>query len=271
MQKLLSTRLFTLFLFFLLTTGFLSGCGGGSSDSEPSEPNNPPTQPSETLFDLTLIQSYELDIPEPSGLSWALNGKDFYVVDDQDNQLYKIDKQGNILDDYLYSGDDVEGVTVDVQSQTIWIVEEAQSKIVQLDEVGNTIQSFRLDIERESNKNSLEGISSNSANNTFYVLNEDNPGLLISWQAETGINNKKVLHFAKDYSGIFFNKDTNSLWIVSDKSQKLFHTDLSGKVKQGFNLGIQKAEGIVVDSINQRVYIVSDSEQKLYVYSLKKR
>jgi uncharacterized protein YjiK len=284
----LNRKLF-IFLIALSDSLFIAGCGGGSSTSitttptatpPPSEapitptppPVTPPTVPQQPpanqLYDLGFIESFNLDIAEPSGLSWALNGKDFLVVDDHGNEVYKIDKQGNMLSDYFYSGDDLEGISVDVQSQTIWLAEEAKSKVVELDSVGNKIQSFKLNIDRDSSRRSLEGISYDADNNTFYILNEDKPGLLITWQPENGITDQIPLHFAKDYSGIFYDKTDNSLWIISDQSQKLFHCDTDGNVKQGFNLAITKPEGIVVDSQNKRVYIVSDLDHRLYVFSL---
>jgi len=39
-------------------------------------------------------------------------------------------------------------------------------------------------------------------------------------------------------------------------------------VKQSFNLDFPKAEGLIVDLEKERVYIVSDSEQKLYTYKI---
>jgi uncharacterized protein YjiK len=262
---------------------FIVGCGGGSSSpiSAPAPAGTPPETPppvslptvpqqptANQLYHLDFIESFNLDVAEPSGLSWALNGKDLLVVDDRNNKAYKIDKQGHTLSEFLYAGNDLEGISIDSQSQTIWLAEEAKSKMVELDASGNEIQSFKLAIDRQSKKHSLEGISYDPAENTFYLLNEKDPGLLVVWQAELGITAETVLNFAGDYSGIYFDKTDSTLWIISDQSQKLFHCDTDGVVKQSFDLGFKKAEGIVIDHQNQRVYAVSDAKHKLYVYSL---
>jgi len=57
---------------------------------------------------------------------------------------------------------------------------------------------------------------------------------------------------------------------VSDQSQKLFYCDKNGLVKQSFDLGFPKAEGVVVDHVNNKVYIVSDSERKLFIFKITK-
>lgn len=219
-------------------------------------------------YRLNFIKSYILNIAEPSGLSWALNGKDLYVVDDRLNKVYTIDKQGNTLSTFSYIGNDLEGVSINIKSQTIWLAEEAKFTVVELDSLGNEIQRFKLDTVRNAKKKGLEGISYDSLEDTFYLLNEDNPGLLIKWQVNSGVIAQTRLSFAEDYSGIFFDESDRSLWIISDQSKRLFHCDLEGNVKQSFNLPINKAEGVVVDHDNNRVYIVSDQERKLFVFSL---
>jgi len=221
-------------------------------------------------YKVEFIESFLLDVAEPSGLSWALNHKDLIVVDDRTNSAYIIDVKGKELAKLPYIGDDTEGVTVDNSKNQIWIAEEAESKLIQLDAAGNTLHSYKIDINRGSKKKGLEGLAFNSSKNIFYILNEGEPGLLIKWQLNGGIISQKKLQFAQDYSGIFFDNADQSLWIVSDKSKKLFYCDLDANVKQSFDLDYQKAEGIVVDIANNRLYIVSDSEQRLYTYKIEK-
>jgi len=221
-------------------------------------------------YKFEFIESYLLDVAEPSGLSWALNHKDFIVVDDRTNQAFIIDKKGKVLSTLPYKGDDTEGVTIDENLNTIWIAEEAESKLKELDLNGNELNSFKIDINRGSKKKGLEGLTYDSKNKLFYILNEGDPGLLIKWQLNGGIISQKQLQFAQDYSGIFFDNAEQSLWIVSDQSKKLFYCDENAVVKQSFDLDYEKAEGIVVDIPNNRIYIVSDSEHKLFIYKITK-
>ena len=278
-----------IFLITLSNSLLITACGGSSTSvSMPQPPTTtppltespitpppvtPPTAPQQPatnpLYNLNFIESYKLDVPEPSGLSWALNHKDFYVVDDRTNTVFEIDKQGNTLRyNYHYAGKDLEGISIDPASQTVWLAEESKSRLKQLDADGNEINSYKLEIVRDSKKHSLEGISYDPVENNFYILNEKDPGLLIRWQPELGMTDQTLLNFAGDYSGIFFDQTDSSLWIISDQSQKLFHCDTDGVVIQSFELGFKKAEGIVVDRENERIYAVSDTKHRLYVYSL---
>jgi len=222
------------------------------------------------LYKLAFIESFLLDIAEPSGLSWSLNHNDLIVVDDRSNQAYIIDIKGDKRLAYAYKGDDTEGVTIDENTNTIWIAEEEESKLKELDSNGNELNSFKIDVDRGSKKKGLEGLSFDSEKNIFYILNEAEPGLLIKWQKNGGVISQKKLKFAQDYSGIFFDNADRSLWMLSDKSKKLFYCDENAVVRQSFDLDFEKAEGIVVDISNNRVYIVSDSERRLYVYKITK-
>ncbi len=229
-----------------------------------------PEKDTNKIYDIKLIDSKLLSIAEPSGLSWALNQIDFIVVDDRTNKAFVINKEGTVLSEFPYSGDDTEGVTVDIDSNEIWIAEEAKSELIRLDMNGVQQGIYKIGVDRNSAKKGLEGLTYDSNNRVFYILNEAEPGLLIKWQIAKGIINEKQLDFAQDYSGIFFDNADQNLWIVSDKSKKLFYCNKDAIVKQSFDLDYQKAEGVVVDIAHQRVYIISDSEHKLYIYKITK-
>jgi len=229
-----------------------------------------PDRDANKIYSLELINSKLLDIAEPSGLTWALNGIDLIVVDDRTNKAYIIDKNGKKLSSFPFQGDDTEGITIDNYNNEIWIAEEAESELVRLNSSGIKQESYKIDINRDSKKKGLEGLSYDSINKVFYILNEAEPGLLIKWQINNGIISQKELDFAQDYSGIFFDNADQNLWIISDQSRELFYCDKEANVKQSFSLDLQKAEGIVVDIANERIYIVSDSEQKLYIYKITK-
>lgn len=227
--------------------------------------------PNDSTFEISLIETSLLDIAEPSGLCWDLNHHNFIVVDDNTNKAYIIDKSGKTISTLNYTGDDTEGITTDTKNHQIWIAEEALSKLILMDYLGNELSSYNIDIKRTSIKKGLEGLSYNSYDNTFYILNEAEPGLLIKWTPDNGIISEKELQFAQDYSGIYADNADQSLWIVSDQSQQLFYCNNNGEVIQSFNLDFPKAEGLVVDMENKRVFIVSDSEQKLYTYKITKQ
>ena len=54
---------------------------------------------------------------------------------------------------------------------------------------------------------------------------------------------------------------------MSDESEKLYLWDLVNGVREEHLLDFPKAEGVVFIAETNTFYIVSDSEQKLYVFS----
>lgn len=123
-----------------------------------------------------------------------------------------------------------------------------------------------MDIDKSKGNNGLEGITFNPNDNIFYVLNEKKPGLLIKWTPEKGILSIYNLNFAKDYSGICYSN--NHLWIVSDDSAVITKCDLNGNLLEKYDIPIEKAEGVVVDENDKKVYIISDATEELFVFEL---
>jgi len=224
--------------------------------------NNPPVIPTQNL---KMINSYEMDFPEPSGLSQAFNSHEFYTVSDKANRVYLIDTAGNVKSTLNYHGEDLEGVTIRASDKSIWVGEEMSREVVQLNEEGDELARWALEYTVYSDKG-LEGIAYNSINSHFYLLNESDPGLLIEWTPELGIIKTTTLRFASDYSGICCSMDGNALWIVSDESQTLNKTDLSGTLLEKYSHGFQKVEGVTLVNNEVNVYAVSDLLNYLYVF-----
>ena len=74
--------------------------------------------------------------------------------------------------------------------------------------------------------------------------------------------------FALDYSGLTWDPKRSSFWIVSDQSRALYLWSPKSGVLEEYGLPFPKAEGIAVDEAAKRIYIVSDSENRLYVFRL---
>ncbi len=254
---------------YMILLLFVAGISGCNKDVVPPASDNIDIQGGDK-FSLEFLDAYNLDIAEPSGLSNALNSLDLVVVDDHTNRAFIINTKGKTIGTLKYLGDDTEGITTDPENLIYWIAEEAESKIIKLDSSGNKLAEYKIDINRTSSKKGLEGITYDALGHVFYILNEAEPGLLIKWTVSGGILSKKELKFASDYSGIYYDKTDESLWIVSDQSRKVFHCTKDGNVLQSFDLNFPKAEGIVLNRQTQRLYIVSDSEHKLYTYKISK-
>jgi len=122
----------------------------------------------------------------------------------------------------------------------------------------------KIDYENTDSNSGLEGITYNFNDNTIFILNEKDPGLLIKLKSDFTILSKVKLDFASDYSGIFYESATNNLWIVSDQSKTINKCNLLGKLIESYPISVIKAEGIAVS--NDKIYIVSDAEAKLYIF-----
>ncbi|PLW97112.1 MAG: hypothetical protein C0591_07510 [Marinilabiliales bacterium] len=216
---------------------------------------------------LEFIASYDLDIPEPSGLSFGSGSETLLTVSDNTNQVYEIDLEGKIIRMLDYEGKDLEGVTYNPDKDLIAVVEETDREVTLLDySSGNKEGTYKITIPFGADNSGLEGISYNSNNKFYYIVNETNPDLMVIWNPDYGIISEVKLRFASDYSGIFVDVSQSLLWIVSDQSEGLYKCDYSGKVLMSFKLDDIKYEGVVVD--NDMVYLVNDATSNLELYKI---
>ncbi|MEZ5145914.1 MAG: SdiA-regulated domain-containing protein [Bacteroidales bacterium] len=215
---------------------------------------------------LKQIASYNVNLAECSGLSKYLNDN-FLTVSDTLEKVYVIDKTGNVLDSLSYEGQNPEGVVYDSKSGHVLVVEENTNEVVELDGSGEELSRFTVTVNNIYVKHGLEGITLNPENDHFYLVSEKSPGLLFEFTRDGQELNRHTLSFAKDYSSVFYDESLKKLWILSDDSGTVTRCSLSGGAEQTWTTGINKGEGLIVESSSKRIYIISDSDQKLYVFS----
>jgi len=219
---------------------------------------------------IQFVKEVSLVVSEPSGLAYVNSDKNsFYTVSDNTSMIYKLSWTGALIGTLDYKGDDLEGITVDSETGDIYIVEERLRDVVKLNSKGVEVKRFHLDIEENNENSGLEGIAFNSDNRHLYILNEKDPGLLIEINENGKVLNRTELDFAFDYSGIYYENIEKKLWIVSDQSRTISKCDLNGEKIESYKISDRKAEGITVDAVNKKVYIVLDGQDKLQVYSFK--
>ncbi len=63
---------------------------------------------------LELLESYAVDVPEPSGLAINSSGNILYTVSDNTNKAYKLSTSGSILQTYDFTGNDLEDTIGDI-------------------------------------------------------------------------------------------------------------------------------------------------------------
>lgn len=121
----------------------------------------------------------------------------------------------------------------------------------------------------------LEGITWNGNLNSFFVIQEKSPGLMIRISADlTTITACRVLTFSgADYSDISYDPTRGLFWIVSDEAQRLYLYNWStGTVTKTWSLPYAHAEGVAFNPGTSRLYIATDngggSDSYLYTYSV---
>ena len=226
----------------------------------------PPVKP---VGQLEKLNEYDLEITEPSGLSFGPDGTSLFIVSDNTNKVYETDFEGNVLNELAYEGSDLEGVTYNTDKQTVAVVEERKRQLVLLDYPdGNELERHDIATGGNTDNKGLEGVSYSKNNSAYYIVNEDVPGELIIWNKAFGNISKTELRFASDYSAIFVDTKNGLLWIVSDESQALYKCDYNANVLMEYALPGTKFEGIAVDADQQIVYLVNDKTFKLFIFKI---
>lgn len=217
----------------------------------------------ENTNQLEVLSSYDISVPEPSGLAINSAGNILYTVSDHTNKVYKLSMAGALLHTYDFTGNDLEGIC-NYNSGKLLLAQERTKTVVEYTIANNTHINHVIDYENNDENSGVEGITYNSSTQNIYILNEKDPGKLIVLDTNFSIVNSYNLDFANDYSGLFYDATDDLLWIISDQSQSINKCSLTGELLESFKIGVTKPEGIVIS--NNKIYIVSDSEEKLYLF-----
>jgi uncharacterized protein YjiK len=242
----------------LLASAMTLGCGGGGGPVTPPAP--PPDIP------LQLVATDSLTIPEPSDVTIDAAATSLWMVTNNPARVYKLDLHGNVVERLNYRGSDLEAIAYDGSDSTLWVVEERTRELVHLDLDGDVLSRQLLDLAGEPN-HGPEGLCLDRDGHLF-VLNEQNPGLFVALNADLSIASRQELTFAGDYSGLSSSNRQDAFWMVSDQSQRVYLWSKQAGIIGQHNLPFPKAEGVAFNEAANLLYIVSDSEKKLYTYRI---
>lgn len=230
------------------------------------------------LARLQQIESFPLDIEDPSGLDVDPSGNFLWTVgDNSGGHIYKIAKNGEIVDILEVDGDDMEGIAQHPGNLLLFVAEERLSDIVQYDTSGNEIQRTRVAVEQQSENDGLEGITINPSNGHIFMVNEQNPRALVEMDLSRAMDQQLIRYTpvdfragkdaeGLDFSGLCFESEAQVLWLVSDEARAVFVLDLMGNPLAAYDSDEENLEGIAVIADEQRIYLVSDDLQQLVVY-----
>lgn len=212
---------------------------------------------------LELEASYRIDVAEPSGLAVSSTGDVLFTVSDNTAEVYKLTTTGDIIQKFNYKGNDLEGVST-FTGNNLLLAEERTKEIVVFDITTGASSKHRINYKNNDENSGIEGVTYNSIDGTIFILNEKNPGMLIRLRADFSIIAEYELNFASDYSGIFHESSSNNLWIISDQNKTINKCTLKGDLIKSYSISVTQAEGIAI--ANDKIYVISDAEEKLYIY-----
>jgi len=242
-------------LFFIIFLFIIWGC---SSAEKPVAPDNDMLKP---------INEYHISVPEPSGLCYDSASNSLWTVSDETGSVYQLNLNGNVIKTISLPGLlDLEAVCLNGSGDSLWIVNEQLREFIKIDFNGNISQ--RKQILSGDDNSGLEGICINSNNGHIFTIKEKDPGMLIELSSDLTIINQKEITFANDFSGMTWNLLDDQLIIVSHQSKKIFFCNTVGEVIKSYDIQVKQGEGIAIDPANNKIYVVSDSDSKLYVYEL---
>lgn len=225
-----------------------------------------PTSQSQSLS-LELEKTIALEVPEPSGLTLAADGRSFWTVSDRTGSIYQLDREGRLLKILPppHPKADLEGISISNHTKHLYLAEERRREIIQIDTTGRVLARHALDLSGKKNSG-LEGLAWHPTEKVFYVLNEKKPALVLQLNSDFQIVEKHLIRDVRDISGIAFDPKRNAFWIVSDENRAAFIWTPAEGVTRSFSLPYRKIEGIAIQG--DQLFLVSDDSGNLYEYTI---
>ena len=216
-----------------------------------------------------------------SGLTFNTDTGTLFAIINNPEQLIELNTKGEILRTIALKGfEDTEGLAY-LGNQQFAIIEERKRAIIIVSITSQTItlelasqRSIALPVS-SANNNGFEGITTDPSSGRLYIVNEKSPRQLI--QIDGFTTNQPNLSVSmpldlehkpmgnKDFSGVYFNAEFQTLLLLSDESKLLTEVDLSGQINS--QLRLKAGHAGLTESIPQAEGITLDNEGALYILS----
>ncbi len=224
------------------------------------------SSPAIEISPLKLIKSFTTKIPEPSSLSFSSDQQYLWSVSDQNGLAYSLNLDGQITSQFQTGGSDLEGIVAHDDLNGSCVVSERIRELRCFDKNWKSIKSKKIPFTGVSNSG-FEGVAYNPLNRHFYIVNEKTPTAIVELNNEFDILRTMTFTEARDLSDIFFDNIEQRFWIVSHESKMIFQADLNFNILTRYSIPeVLQAEGIVVDSMKRKIYVISDKDSKLFIY-----
>ena len=216
------------------------------------------------VTDWTPVEVFDMPFEEPSGLTYNAQSSTLFTNNDgTTSNIYEISTSAELLNTFEVNGSDFEGIAFSSGYDTIFVVEEANWRVVMFDTDGNIIGGF--DVDHSPNQvNGLEGITMDIQTGHIFVLGEKNNPELIELTVDGTELFRTELNFSPDVSGLTIHPVWQTLFIVSDEANSLNEVTKTGEFLRSWYIPLDQAEGVTFGEDEHTIYMVADRGGKLY-------
>ncbi len=253
MKKNISILYFTAIVVIIIYLLLQAGC----SRNEPYVAVTP-----STIQKIIPINTYVLDVSEPSGLAYNAVNNTFMVISDSHPEIYEISLNGATLNTIPASGSDMEGIALSKNCDTVIVVEERIRSVTSFALNGAKLDTIIVDVAVLGNSG-LEGVTFNHTGRQMFVLNEKDPRMLLCYENLTK-KWQKNLDYTGDVSDVCYEESTGFLWVISDESRMILKLSSTGTLIKQWEIPFSKGEGIAI--VGDKIYVVNDQDGKMYVF-----
>ncbi|RYZ30007.1 MAG: hypothetical protein EOP49_40160, partial [Sphingobacteriales bacterium] len=207
-------------------------------------------------------RSISLDIPEPSDISVAPDGKSYFIVSDN-GLLFETDTEGKVIRQADYIGMDNEAVYAD--DANVYTVEEAVRKLKIFDRATLKLKrTVNLPYSGGRNKG-YESFTYDAITRHYIIITEKDPSYIYELDQDFKVVNEvNISKLARDFSSATFHD--GFVWLLSDEDRTIFKVDPTFfEVKASWIIPIINPEGIAFDH-DGNLLIQSDDMKRLYFF-----
>lgn len=222
---------------------------------------------------------------QPSGICFHTKRGTLFVVVDL-GAVCEMRTDGTVINEKRIERADFEGITHDPSTGRLYVAVERAEKIIELDpDTFDVLREFSIprkfmgDTLLKAGVQGIEAITfvpdiNHPQGGTFYVANqsydledaEDISAVFevevpLKSEADTDTSVKIIRYFSLgviDLSGLYFDKATGHLYVISDSTNTIFEFTRNGTLLSGYAFPGDNQEGITVDD-QGFLYIAQDS------------
>jgi uncharacterized protein YjiK len=208
---------------------------------------------------LRQLDRTRIELDEPSDLT-IVDGV-LYTVSDAHSRVYELDLDGETTTVLDIEGRDLEALAFDDARGEFLVAGERSARIWHLRDDGERYDPF--DVDADDGNSGIEGLAFDRDGH-LYVAKEKDPARIFELDREGNVLRDDKIRFADDLSALAFDPGDGHLYALSDEEHALYRLDENRDVELAWRLPVEHPEGIAFDG--DLVYVVSDSEERLYVF-----